>query len=189
MHCENCGASLRSEDKFCTKCGTPVHKAAAIPVPSVSEEKWWYRLLKVAYILLYVISIGIVLVVSYSAMPHRTLNGDLSTIQCDNGKSYAPSKNSIYLFSETLSYSDDQDARILCAYDTTNYYSSYYRAPSYKNYTFYPHYDEADYSSWFFGSLVALLITWGVLKLIRIGVQYIAFGNKPRWGKEIKKLY
>lgn len=54
MHCDNCGAALRSEDKFCTKCGAPVHKATTAPVSSVSDEEWWYRLLKVVYILLYI---------------------------------------------------------------------------------------------------------------------------------------
>lgn len=177
-------------DKFCTKCGTRVHsEVKERPVASVSEAKWWYRLLKVVYIILYVGSIGLVCIIAFSGMPQRSLNGDLSIIQCNNGKNYAPAKNSIYIYSDSLSYSDDQDARILCAYDTTNYYSTYLTAPSYKNYTFVPSYNEVGYGSWFFYSVLALLIDWLVLKLVRVGVQYVAFGNKPRWKEELKKLY
>ena len=189
MHCENCGNKLDNSDKFCTKCGTPVQLEGKehISKHSASEEKWWYRLLKVAYILLYVGSIGIVCIVAFSTMPHRTLDGNLSTIQCNNGKSYAPAENSIYVYGDSLSSYDDKNARILCAYDRTNYYS--YTAPAYKNYTFVPSYNEADYGSWYFYSLLALFITWTILKLIRLGVQYVAFGSKPRWQKEFKKLY
>lgn len=189
MHCQNCGHRLDASDKFCTKCGTAVHSEIKeqTHTSAASEGKWWYRLLKVAYILSYVFSIGLVLIISYSAMPQRTLDGNLSLIKCNNGTNYAPEKNSIYLYGDSLSSYQDENARILCAYDTTNYYR--YTAPSYKNYTFAPYYIEPDYSSWFFYSLLALLITWSVLKLIRLGVQYIAFGHSPRWVKEFKKLY
>ena len=191
MYCENCGHKMEGSDKFCTKCGTlfrPEGKEHNSATP-ISEEKWWQRLLKVIYILLYVGGIGLVCVISFSTMPHPTLDGNLSTIQCDNGKSYAPERNSIYLYGDSLSSYDDEHARILCAYDTTNYYSSNYPAPSYKNYIFYPHLNTPDYTSWFFGSLLALFLTWLVLKLIRLGVQYVAIGSKPRWQKEFKKLY
>jgi hypothetical protein len=46
-----------------------------------------------------------------------------------------------------------------------------------------------DYGSWFFYSLLALFIVWGLLKLVRIGVLYIALGGKPAWKKEFKKFY
>jgi polyferredoxin len=66
MYCENCGHKLDSLDKFCTKCGehiqsvTKAHSTAAI-----SDEKWWYRLLKVAYILLY-LPLPIALLIAWS---------------------------------------------------------------------------------------------------------------------------
>ncbi len=189
MFCEKCGNKLDSSDKFCTKCGAPVHSESnkRIFITPASGEKWWYRLLKVAYILLYVGSIGVVCVAAFSSIPHRTLDENLSTIQCNNGKSYAPGNNSIYLYGDSLSSYDDEKARILCAYDRTNYYS--YSAPAYKNYTFVPSYNEADYGPWFFYSLLALLMTWTILKLIRLGVQYVVFATKPIWKKEFKKLY
>ncbi len=190
MHCDNCGNRLDSSDKFCTKCGTRVpSEVKEHPVAPISEEKWWYRLLKVVYIVLFVGSIGLTCVIAYAAMPQRTLDGNLSTIQCNNGKNYAPAKNSIYVYGDSLSYSDDQNARILCAYDTTNYYGTYLTAPSYKNYTFAPVYNNTDYGSWFFYSVLWLALVWVVLKLVRIGVQYVAFGSRPRWKEEFKKLY
>lgn len=55
MFCENCGNKLDSSDKFCTKCGIPVQGNVKpyVSTTSVSDEKWWYRLLKVVYIFLY----------------------------------------------------------------------------------------------------------------------------------------
>ena len=191
MYCENCGKKLESSDRFCTGCGTPAHSKNTKHLPNAptAEEKWWYRLLKVVYILLYVGSIGLVFIISYSTMPYATLDGDLSIIQCDNGERYAPSKNNIYLYSwsKNLSDGDDQDARILCAYHTTNFYS--HAAPTYKNYTFYPHFNTPDYGSWVWYSLLALVVVWAVLKLIRLAVQYVALGSRPKWHKEFKKLY
>jgi hypothetical protein len=53
MHCENCGHKLETSDKFCTKCGTAA--PGVVAAPSISDESWWYRLLKVIYILLYIL--------------------------------------------------------------------------------------------------------------------------------------
>jgi len=188
MHCDNCSHKLESTDKFCTKCGARVQSEAKThSVAPVSEEKWWYRLMKVIYIILYVGSIAIVCGVAFSEMPRRSLDGDLSLIRCNNGKNYAPAKNSIDIYGDTLSTYDDQRARILCAYDTTSYYSR--TAPSYKNYAFAPAYNKVDYGSWFLYSLLSLIITWAVLKLIRLSVRYIAFGSKPRWKSEFRSPF
>lgn len=55
MFCENCGNKLEKDHKFCTKCGhsnSPElsHKKES----ALSDEKWWYRLVKVVYIGSYV---------------------------------------------------------------------------------------------------------------------------------------
>ena len=191
MYCEHCGTKLEQGYKFCTKCGLPMRaeKTPSHASVVIVDERWWHRLLKVAYILLFAITIGTGLIFSYVSMPYRTLNGALSSIACNNGKSYAPEKNSIYLYGDTLSSTNDEHARILCAHDTTNYYSYKYPAPSFKNYTFKPIYNEPDYGSWFFSSLFALFVTWSIVKLIRLGIQYIAFGYRPRWVEEFKKFY
>lgn len=54
MLCKNCNNNLKEEDKFCTKCGSPVIKQSVEITPTASDEKWWYRLLKVIYIFLYI---------------------------------------------------------------------------------------------------------------------------------------
>jgi uncharacterized membrane protein len=54
MFCENCGNKLKEGHKFCTKCGnsnTPETKE--VKSQALTDEKWWYRLSKVFYVLLY----------------------------------------------------------------------------------------------------------------------------------------
>lgn len=58
MHCENCGNKNDGSHKFCTKCGHPTASSAVTPSAkrnsaSGLDERWWHRLLKVAYIFLY----------------------------------------------------------------------------------------------------------------------------------------
>ncbi len=65
MFCEHCGNKLDISYKFCTKCGQLVFsaqtKTTAIKQPALTlNDKWWYRLLKVIYILLYVPLLGII---------------------------------------------------------------------------------------------------------------------------------
>jgi hypothetical protein len=61
MFCTKCGNKIEKTDKFCTQCGNvstgeteptvqPIqtHKVSTI----IPEDKWWQRLLKVAYIFL-----------------------------------------------------------------------------------------------------------------------------------------
>ncbi len=54
MFCENCGNKLKDDHKFCTNCGnsnTPEIKEEKSQ--ALTDEKWWYRLSKVFYVLLY----------------------------------------------------------------------------------------------------------------------------------------
>lgn len=54
MFCENCGNKLKEEHKFCTQCGhSNAPKTKREKSPTLSDEKWWYRLAKVFYVLLY----------------------------------------------------------------------------------------------------------------------------------------
>jgi len=59
MFCEYCGNRIDDLHKFCTKCGraTSTNKDKEIISEDKThvslEEKWWQRLLKVVYILLY----------------------------------------------------------------------------------------------------------------------------------------
>lgn len=67
MYCENCGHKMDGSHKFCTKCGSPMRQDK-IPVSAaaISDEKWWLRLLKVAYILLY-LPLPLFLLIAWSA--------------------------------------------------------------------------------------------------------------------------
>jgi uncharacterized membrane protein len=50
MFCKNCGNKLTEGAAFCGKCGQvapSAHKA------TFSEDRWWYRLAKVAYIIVH----------------------------------------------------------------------------------------------------------------------------------------
>ncbi len=57
MFCTYCGAPLNETDKFCIKCGRPTspdtEPTQKIKSVSRPDERWWYRLAKIFYILLY----------------------------------------------------------------------------------------------------------------------------------------
>jgi hypothetical protein len=56
MFCEKCGHKLNNE-RFCSNCGQEAHHAnikVEIFSNPVSQEKWYLRLAKVAYIVLYI---------------------------------------------------------------------------------------------------------------------------------------
>lgn len=57
MYCEHCGNKLDGAHKFCTKCGNPTASEAVIKSSSATiqnlDQKWWMRLAKVVYVVLY----------------------------------------------------------------------------------------------------------------------------------------
>jgi hypothetical protein len=198
MFCENCGQKIEKENSFCQNCGSSaVHKKSE-QINEISsskhinlEKKAWYRTLKVFYIIFILIVVGIIIAVSVSSIPKKSINGNTSSIACDNGKSYAPARNQIYLYGdqETLDSYDDEKARVLCKYDTLNFYAHSDEFIA-KNYQFYPVYDKAEgVGSWLGYTGLAFLIAIIVFKLIKIAVLYIAIGQKPRWSGEFKKFF
>ena len=59
MFCTNCGNTIQDGHKFCITCGqSGIHEVKnEMPIQKstvVLDEKWWHRLLKVAYILIYI---------------------------------------------------------------------------------------------------------------------------------------
>jgi len=67
MFCKNCGNKLEKGHQFCTECGHPsvfdMSKNEVITHTAINNDRWWHRLLKVAYIFLYIQIIWIVPVV------------------------------------------------------------------------------------------------------------------------------
>jgi hypothetical protein len=190
--CINCGDKVKEDDKFCQNCGTAVSKENQTLLHHNDkkdlEQKGWFRFLKVAYILIYIIVIGGILVIGFSSIPQANLNSAASNITCTNGESYNLSKNDIYAYSVPLDSYSDEDARILCAYNTTNYSNSYYFDQTIPlNYTLDPVYTPTDYDDWFWEFAIGLVVGWVFLKLLRMGVLYIIAGTKFNW-KEFKKI-
>ena len=57
MFCENCGSKIDSSHKFCIKCGRSISadtkKTSTPNLTPQKEDKWWHRLSRVFYIVLY----------------------------------------------------------------------------------------------------------------------------------------
>lgn len=63
--------------------------------------------------------------------------------------------------------------------DPYSYYSSYSNQ----------YYSHGSYSEAFWYSLLILVVWVVILRLIKITFLYIAFGKKPQWKKEFKKIF
>ena len=75
MYCEHCGTKIDKSHKFCTKCGNATDpaqvKATVTQHPVLAlNDKWWHRLLKVLYIIVYFPLLGIVPMVWSSNVPY-----------------------------------------------------------------------------------------------------------------------
>lgn len=121
MFCKKCGNEIKTDDKFCAKCGTPA--------PTLND-KWWHRLLKVFYIIAYLPLLVIIPTVWSSNKPYSYYS---------------------YYSNQTISY--------------------------------------GSYAEAFWYSLLTLAIYLIVLRLIKIVILYVAFGYKPEWKKQFKKLF
>lgn len=189
MFCQNCGHTIENENNFCQNCGASGSSKKPEKVVDshsskhlILEKKAWFRTLKVFYILFILVVLGIIIAVSISSIPRKTLNGETSSISCDNGKSYAPSKNQIYVYGsqKELDSYDDEKARILCKYDTLNFYAHTNEFIG-KNYQFRPIYNKPEgVGSWLGYTGLAFLIAIVVFTLIKMIFFYIAIGEKPK---------
>lgn len=198
MFCTNCGKKISWKEAFCTECRTPVKNdnpsqtlgkyISTQRTRGDLEYRAWYRFLKVLYLIIFILSILSVIGIAWLSKPSRTIDEKLSSIACNNGKYYTPSKNSIWVIGDSLDYTDDQHARILCKYDTLDFYNYRYSNEYIaKNYTFKPVYTKIDYGSWLAYSLIGLAVVWLVLRIIKLAFFYIVVGSKPRIG-DFKKF-
>lgn len=188
MFCHKCGKRLNKDDKFCDSCGASVSVEEVKhdhPVKSAKrsdlEKKAWYRAVKVIFILATALAVLTITIASWTSRPVNTIDNEKSLIRCSNGNFYAPGNNSIYIYGEEMSSYNDEHARILCAYDTTSYYSSqYYNKSIPLNYTFNPVFEEKEYGSWFGYTVLAYFITWAVFQILKLSFFYISIGEKPK---------
>lgn len=190
--CHKCGEKLKRDDEFCQFCGAQKTQEESTVEPhslkrAELEKKAWFRGLKVVYIVAIGIAILAIGAASLSSKPEKRIDGEKSSIACSNGKFYAPAKNSIWIIGENLDSTDDEHARILCKYDTLNFYSHSDEFIQ-KNYTFTPVYNGQDYLSWIGYTLLAYFVLWVLAKLVKIGFLYIAIGCKPKL-EEFKSVF
>ena len=54
MYCHKCGNEIKGNDKFCIKCGNSILSEKIKEKFVISEDKWYLRLAKVIYIVLYI---------------------------------------------------------------------------------------------------------------------------------------
>jgi hypothetical protein len=78
------------------------------------NAKTWWRAVKVAYFLLLILIVGGICAVIYD-QDDASFNSEKSYIECSDGRKLALRTNGIYLYSDYVNYSDDQDIRKMCA--------------------------------------------------------------------------
>lgn len=199
MHCYNCGVKTNSDDKFCLNCGTNLSvqnttkpkklfetreetydeelpQKPKNKKPNDLEQKWWFRFIKVVYVLAYIVAVLLVSFGGYDSKSGGGIDTEKSTIRCNNGKSYSPAKNNISVYSDNFGIFEEPHVRILCAYDTLNFYS--YTAPSSKNYIFevvqMPVNWSPAFQIWFWGYIIVIVL----FEVIRRTFFYIVTGKK-----------
>lgn len=152
------------------------------------ENKVLYRLIKVAYVLIFILISAFFVLTGWFAKPKAIVDDDNSYINCTLGKSYVLGNVNLHVYSVTDTQIEpyyEKEARILCAYGVLNDYSSNYRniqAPSYQNYTL--RLQKKTIGSWESAILWWVLGVGGsyiVLNIIRETLNYIFFGKSFDW--------
>ena len=70
MFCSSCGKKISESDTFCTECGhSNVSEIREEKTSTLSDDKWWYRLAKVIYVLLYLPLLPLILLVWSENVP------------------------------------------------------------------------------------------------------------------------
>lgn len=78
MFCHKCGAKNDESSKYCIKCGQSLQHEKNIQFKPVSdhEQKWWMRLAKVVYVILYLPLLLILLLVWEDNKPYYSVYSD-----------------------------------------------------------------------------------------------------------------
>lgn len=148
------------------------------------EGKFLYRLVYLAYISGLLLFGLIVVWVGWENRPQPFIDGEKSTINCNNGKRYSLNSVSIYIFTgETkLDSYDDVKARKACEYAIKDDYIENYKTPQYQNYTLNVVNSTrgswgSAFSWWVFGGLGVYI----VLSILREALLYLFLGKPFSW--------
>lgn len=138
----------------------------------MSENKAWYRLLKVIYILVWIIAFIIIGFITYLQHPYSSINYYKIGYTCNSGKSWEfyPT-NSVYdLTNPGFTDSDEENVRKTCEYgvdykNNTQQLSAPLPAKNYTLYFIYDNYGSSNGMGW------ALFISFFVLFIVIEGVK------------------
>ena len=137
------------------------------------NTKWYYRFVKVAFILLSLLAVVIVLSVTFeSSKPYQTFDNDKSYITCSNNVKYYLPSTGVSLYSSYLYSWDIDKLNTLCGSNTP---LNLFNNQRFKLVSVYK-----DVGSWpeaIFSCLIAFLITFLTIEVIRRIFYYIVLGK------------
>ncbi len=151
------------------------------------ESKIWYRLIKVVYIVLLVLSFFIVVVIAYSYHPISSTytDGTKTLIVCDNGKSVRNKYRYITNYND-ISDKDDIELKSICKFgesDTTALeHQKKGELPMTKNYRMDFYQTTNNYGSWIEVLIILVMgipIVYTIFEVIKRVFLYIAIGKNP----------
>jgi hypothetical protein len=148
------------------------------------EDHFFYRLVKVAYVVGSLIIGFLIIVIGWTYKPTEFTDGTKSYLACSNGKKYSLETAKIIVWSnnKTLNSYADKEARKVCAYSVVEDYSDKYPTPQYKNYTL--NLVNGSRGSWWIVLLVwtiGLSLLYAILNIFRETLLYMVLGKKFSW--------
>lgn len=144
---------------------------------TISElnAKWWYRFLKVAYIILLVTAITLGISGIYSSS-NPVYDGNKSYIQCENGKSFILNEHGFFAPGGVLSIYSDDRASQLCI-NVTEENQLDLSGETNGNYRLVMHYSERDWSSVVMYSIFVIVSNFVIFEIVRRVFYYIVLGS------------
>lgn len=134
------------------------------------SEKWWWRALKVAYILVWLAAFSLIGIIAFTNRPQTTQDSNEVIIKCESGKSYRHTLAN-YFFGREPNWSKEEVEQLkrLCAYGDNDTLDS--PAIAENNFTYELAYN--NYGSWEsvlkvlgLGILISLFIIEGVKSIV-----------------------
>lgn len=174
------------------------------------EQKFTFRLVKVAYILALFCGIVFVGLIGWSEKPYNAVDNAKSTITCNGGKSYSFNSVGIYPIggATTLDSFDNEEAGKFCMEHYTYSYTqnsnpnkqltatfsqlpslglsaSQYPVASWFTYSM-SHYVQGSWTNVILWLVIGFLVVYIVLNIIRETLNYIFFGRHFQWDWLVK---